>query len=95
MFTYLDYLMIRCGCRLCRMDKYIEAAAGALRAAQARAKMTDSALAELSGIPVVTLRRYLKGQRDTPVSAIFKIAGALNISAGALLDDAAKHVENN
>ena len=77
------------------MDKYIEAAAGALRAAQGRAKMSDTELAERSGIPAVTLRRYLKGQRDTPVSAIFKIAAALNISAGALLDDAAEHVEND
>lgn len=77
------------------MDKYIEAAAGALRAAQARAKMTDIALAELAGIPAVTLRRYLRGERDTPVSAIFKIANALNVSAGALLDDAANHVEND
>lgn len=77
------------------MDKYIEAAAGALRAAQARAKMTDTELAEKAGIPAVTLRRYLKGQRDTPVTAIFKIASALNISAGALLDDAAEHIEDN
>lgn len=77
------------------MDKYIEAAAGALRAAQGRANMTDATLSERSGIPVVTLRRYLKGQRDTPVSALFKIAGALNVSAGALLDDASDHIENN
>lgn len=76
------------------MDKYIEAAAGSLRAAQARAKMTNTALAEAAGIPAVTLRRYLQGERDTPVSAIFKIAAALDISPGALLDDAANHIEN-
>lgn len=77
------------------MDKYIAAAAGSLRAAQARADLTDLALAELSGIPVVTLRRYLKGQRDTPTSAILKIADALGIHPGALLDDAAKHIKND
>lgn len=87
--------IIHYGYIVIHMDKYIEAAAGALRAAQARAKMTDMALAERSGIPAVTLRRYLRGERDTPVSAIFKIANALNISAGALLDDAANHIENN
>lgn len=92
--TYLDCFVIHCGRKISRMDKYIEAAAGALRAAQARAKMTDAALAEKAGIPTVTLRRYLKGQRDTPVSAIFKIASALGVSAGALLDDAADHIEN-
>lgn len=75
------------------MDKYVEAAAGALRAAQARAKMTDTALAARSGIPVVTLRRYLKGERDAPTSALFKIADALGVDAGALLDDAMNHVE--
>ena len=77
------------------MEKYIEAAAGALRAAQARAKMKDSELAERAGIPAVTLRRYLKGERDTPTSAIFKIAAALGVNPGALLDDAADHIEEN
>ena len=76
------------------MDQYIDAAAGALRAAQARAQMTDVALAERSGIPAVTLRRYLKGTRDTPISALLKIADALGISAGALLDDAMKHIKD-
>lgn len=77
------------------MDEYVEAAAGALRAAQARAQMTDLALAEKAGIPAVTLRRYLKGTRDTPVSALFKIAAALGVSAGALLDDAMNHVDHD
>lgn len=77
------------------MGAYIEAAAGALRAAQGRAQMTDTALSERSGIPVVTLRRYLKGQRDTPASAIFKIAEALDIAPGALMDDAMEHVKKN
>lgn len=76
-----------------RMDEYVEAAAGALRAAQGRAKMTDTALAEKSGIPAVTLRRYLKGERDTPASALFKIADALGVPPGALLDDASKHIK--
>ena len=65
-----------------------------MRAAQARAQMTDVALAERSGIPAVTLRRYLKGTRDTPISALLKIADALGISAGALLDDAMKHIKD-
>lgn len=77
------------------MDKYISAAAGALRAAQGRAKLNDVELAELSDIPVVTLRRYLRGQRDTPISAILRIAEALKLSPGALLDDALNHVEDN
>ncbi|WP_341935301.1 helix-turn-helix domain-containing protein [Microbacterium sp. LWO14-1.2] len=93
--TYLVYQIIHFGYIVIRMDEYVEAAAGALRAAQARARMTDIALAETSGIPVVTLRRYLKGTRDTPVSALFKIADALGVSAGALLDDASNHVKND
>lgn len=74
------------------MDKYIHAAAAELRAAQGRADLSDAALALRSGIPVVTLRRYLKGTRDTPSSAIFKIAEALGISPGRLLDDAMKNL---
>ncbi|MCI2959513.1 helix-turn-helix domain-containing protein [Agromyces atrinae] len=75
------------------MDKYVAAAAAELRAAQGRAQLTDTALAEISGIPVVTLRRYLKGTRDTPASALFKIAQALGVSPGRLLDDAMKNLD--
>ena len=77
-----------------RMDKYVEAAAAELRAAQARASLSDVALAERAGIPAVTLRRYLKGTRDTPASALFKIADALGITPGRLLDDALKNIDN-
>lgn len=85
--------MIYSGCNITHMDKYVEAAAAELRAAQARARMSDVALAAASGIPVVTLRRYLKGERDTPVSTLFKISEALGVPAGQLLDDAMKHVK--
>lgn len=77
------------------MDKYVEAAAAELRAAQGRASLTDTALAAKSGIPVVTLRRYLKGTRDTPASALFKIADAMGISPGTLLDDAMKNIKES
>lgn len=77
------------------MDKYLAAASAELRAAQARAQMTDVSLAERSGIPVVTLRRYLKGTRDTPATALFKIAAALDISPGKLLDDALERVDQS
>lgn len=77
------------------MDKYAEAAAAELRAAQGRAQLTDTALAARSGIPVVTLRRYLKGTRDTPASALFKIAEALGIQPGRLLDDAMKNLDQS
>lgn len=76
------------------MDKYVEAAAAELRAAQARASLSDVALAERAGIPAVTLRRYLKGTRDTPASALFKIADALGITPGRLLDDALNNIDN-
>ena len=75
------------------MDKYIAAASAELRAAQGRAELSDAALARRSGIPVETLRRYLKGQRDTPASALLKIADALGINPGKLLDDAKKSLD--
>ena len=77
------------------MDKYVKAAAAELRAAQARAQLTDTALAERAGIPVQTLRRYLKGTRDTPASAIFRIAEALEVAPGRLLDDAMKSLDES
>lgn len=91
----MGWAAIQNGRIVTRMDKYIEAAAGALRAAQARAKMNDTELAKRAGIPTVTLRRYLKGERDTPASAIFKIAAALGVNPGALLDDAADHIQDS
>ncbi|WP_082483006.1 helix-turn-helix domain-containing protein [Microbacterium sp. Leaf347] len=86
--------MIQYGDNVSHMDKYVEAAAAELRAAQARARMSDVALAAAAGIPAVTLRRYLKGERDAPLSVLFKIADALGVSAGGLLDDAMKHVKD-
>lgn len=77
------------------MDKYIDAAASELRAAQARARLTDTALSKRAGIPVVTLRRYLKGERDTPVSALFRMAIALDITPGRLLDDAMRTITDD
>ncbi|WAC68867.1 helix-turn-helix domain-containing protein [Microbacterium sp. SL75] len=76
------------------MDQYVAAASAELRAAQGRANLNDVALAAKSGIPVATLRRYLKGDRDTPVSALFRIAKALGVDAGRLLDDAAERVQD-
>ena len=92
---YLECEVIRNGCRVLRMDKYVAAAAAELRAAQARAQLTDTALAARSGIPVVTLRRYLKGTRDAPASALFKIANALGVPPGRLLDDAIKNLDES
>lgn len=80
--------MIRSGHIVIRMDKYISAAAAELRAAQARAQLTDTALAQRADVPVVTLRRYLKGERDTPVSVLMRIAAALNVDPGKILNDA-------
>ncbi|MBB3158234.1 transcriptional regulator with XRE-family HTH domain [Microbacterium proteolyticum] len=76
------------------MDQYVAAASAELRAAQGRAKLSNVALAAKSGIPLPTLRRYLNGERDTPVSALFRIANALGVDAGRLLNDAADRVED-
>ncbi|WP_391484759.1 helix-turn-helix domain-containing protein [Arthrobacter woluwensis] len=76
-------------------DTYMQAAASELRAAQGRAQRSDAALARLSGIPVVTLRRYLKGERDIPGSALFKLADALGTTPGALMDAAMKSLDSD
>lgn len=67
-----------------------ECIAAQLRSAIAMQKMLKKDLAEKSGIPVISLSRYLNGHRDIPVTQLVAICNALGLDAGTVLNEAAK-----
>jgi transcriptional regulator with XRE-family HTH domain len=67
-------------------EAYTAALAAELRAARARLQMSFPEIATATGIPRNTLLRYFNGQRDIPVPTFGRIARALNLSPGDLLD---------
>lgn len=67
-------------------EAYTAALAAELRAARARLQMSFPEIASATGIPRNTLLRYFNGQRDIPVPTFGRIARALSLSPGELLD---------
>lgn len=65
---------------------FAQAVAAELRAERSRLRVSFPDLAERTGIPRNTLLRYLNGQRDIPMPAFGRIARALGIDAGEMLD---------
>lgn len=61
------------------MTNFDRAAAEFLRAATARANLTQAELSERCGINVVTLRRYLHGERSISLSDFRAIVSGLGI----------------
>ena len=64
------------------------AVAAALRAATAERFMTQTEVADKTGIPVRTLARYYKGTSPIPVSKLVDLAEAIGVPAGDLIDSA-------
>lgn len=58
-----------------------------LRARREARGLTMAALADATGVGPRALEVYETGAAPTPVSVIVKLAGALDISAGELIDD--------
>lgn len=62
-------------------ESRINQAVGAeLRAARARQDWTREQLAEASGVPAVSIRRYESGARSIPVATLVALVTALKIS---------------
>lgn len=80
---------------LIRMDREtaIAAVAAELRAERAATRMSIRALSEASGIPEVSLNRYLAGKRDVTGSALLALGEALGVDPGVLLDRAARRAQ--
>jgi len=65
-------------------DRLTEAVAARLRAERARANLTLREAADKSGVHYVSISRYEQGKLPT-LDALFKLAEAYGIDAGALL----------
>lgn len=69
-------------------NRHIEAFAAQLEGARYRRGITKRELARRTGIPENTLRRYLVGERDVPVTSAVAIASALEVDLAGLIDAA-------
>lgn len=72
---------------------YTRAVAAELRAERGAKQLTVAEVADRSGIPEVSLQRYLSGKRDLATSKFAAIALALEVDPGEILDRATKRVE--
>lgn len=72
------------------MDKnpFTEPLAAVVRARAAVLQLSGAELARRTGIPPQSMHRYMTGQREIPMSAFVKIAGALGVEAGDLIREA-------
>lgn len=57
-----------------------------LRAARIERELTQEQVAELSGVQAGEISRIETGKRDPQVSTLLKIARALRVSPGKLID---------
>jgi plasmid maintenance system antidote protein VapI len=74
------------------LDPLVAAIAEILDAKQHKAKISDIALAETVGLPVVSVRRYIAGTRDMPASAFVKITKALGLNSEEVVSAALRSV---
>ena len=49
--------------------------------------LTQTELAEKTGLTLVTVGRYFKGTRIPKITTVYKIADALEVTVGELLDE--------
>ncbi len=80
---------------LSHMDREtaIASLAAELRGERAATRMSIRALSEASGIPEVSLNRYLAGKRDIPGSALLSLGEALGVDPGILLNRAVQRAQ--
>ncbi|MDR0593713.1 MAG: helix-turn-helix transcriptional regulator [Bifidobacteriaceae bacterium] len=69
------------------------AVAAELRAERAARQLTIRDVVSRSGLPEITVIRYLNDQRAIPVPALYAISQALGVEPGAMLDRAAIRVK--
>lgn len=78
------------------MDTYggeLEAAlARQIKVELAKRDMDQKDLAEAAKIERGTLNRYLKGHRSMPMPVFFRVAAALNVNPGELMERAESHI---
>lgn len=70
------------------------AIADMLRAERAIQELTMDDMAERTGMPKITLHRYMKGQRDIPLKALATICKALGVPMVEIIDRAEQRLES-
>jgi transcriptional regulator with XRE-family HTH domain len=68
-----------------------------LRELRERAGLTQSQLAQASGVPLGSIRNYEQGQREPYWSVAFRLAAALGVSVEAFavcIDHVDQHISN-
>ncbi|MFI6368893.1 helix-turn-helix domain-containing protein [Nocardia sp. NPDC050630] len=63
-----------------------------LRALRAKRDYSREKLFELSGVPVITIRRIEDGKRAAAVPTMMALCQALDVDLGRFLDDAHKEI---
>jgi transcriptional regulator with XRE-family HTH domain len=76
-----------------QVDPFDAALAAAIRGKMAERNLTRRAIADRTGIPLVTLERYIKGTRSIPMSKFISIAGAIGVEAGQVIQAAVNILE--
>lgn len=66
-------------------ERQVKAIAAELRSEAARHNLTYKAIAEKANMQQMTVSRYMRGERDIPMSKLFAMCNALGITAGDLL----------
>ncbi len=64
----------------------LDAFASNVRAARAKAGLTQEAVSDASGIHVTEVSRIERGLRDPRVSTLLRLAAALRVPASSLVD---------
>lgn len=76
-----------------RDDPFTPILARTLRHAHLDSGMTRKALAEEVGMGINTVTRYLEGQRPIPADYFFRMCRAMGVSAGAILEEAERALD--
>ena len=71
-----------------REDDFLQAVSQQIRAETSAAGLSAAKVARSIGMDRTTLHRYYNGERDIPLSALFRIAEGIGIDPAIILDRA-------
>lgn len=72
---------------------FTKAVAAELRGEAAAQGITHATLSKLSGVPKVSVQRYLAGERDFPMAAFYRLVEALSVDPAELMAAAVRRME--
>ena len=74
-------------------NEFNDAVAAELRAERGAKRLTVDQLANNAGMVKGTLLRYLNGQREIPIPALYHISKALGVEPQEVMDRASRRVD--